>query len=214
VEKQRPPLSNSWALSFAICVFVVATLENFLRWKITEYLTPFLMPFLEMGIVLVFLLSVVCSLVHLFRHRGELPKSSYPLLANIAAFLIMWFVPADWITTRADFRLNYSRRMEVVSDVLARKYDTQGARTTTTSGDLIALPSELSGLSAGGGMIMRRQTQERTLIFFFDFRGILNSFSGFVYSSDDSPPRDADFNARFFEIVRLQKNWYWASSRN
>ena len=189
-------------------------LESFFRWRITELVTPFLMPFLETAISVVFWLSVVCSFVYLVSQRRQLPRSLYPLLVNIAAFLIVWFVPIDWIATRADFRLHYASRMAVVSDVLAGKYDGQSESKTTSRGDLIALPTALSNLSAGGGMIMRRQTPERTLIFFFDFRGILDSFARFVYSSDDSPPRDADFDARFFEVIRLQKNWYWASSRN
>jgi hypothetical protein len=144
----------------------------------------------------------------------NLPKSVYPLTVNIATFLIVWFVPLDWIATRADFKLHYAGRMAVVSDVVAGKYGGPGELTVTTRGDLINLPGAFSNLSAGGGMIMRRRSPARTLIFFYDFRGILDSFSGFVYSSDDSPPRDADFNAQFFQVVRLQKDWYWASSKN
>jgi hypothetical protein len=212
--KRLLPPNGNWARNFAIYVFVAAILENFFRWKITELLTPFLMPLMEMGIGLIFLLSLICSFVHLVRQRKNLPKSVYPLTVNIATFLIVWFVPLDWIATRADFKLHYAGRMAVVSDVVAGKYDGPGELTVTTRGDLINLPGAFSNLSAGGGMIMRRRSPARTLIFFYDFRGILDSFSGFVYSSDDSPPRDADFNAQFFQVVRLQKDWYWASSKN
>jgi hypothetical protein len=213
LEPRLPP-SNRWVIGFAVYASVAAILLVFFRWKLVEFLTPFLQPFLETAVALIFLTSVVCSIAHLVRRRKEFPISSYPLLVNLVAFLIVWFVPLGWIATRADFRLHYSQRMAVVADVLAGKYDVQGEPRTTTRGDMIALPSQLSGLSAGGGMIMRRQTPQRTLIFFFDFCGVLDSFSGFVYSSDDSPPQDADFNSSFFQIVRLQKNWYWASSRN
>jgi len=61
-------------------------------------------------------------------------------------------------------------------------------------------------------MVWRRE--DATLIFFFDYRGILDSFSGFVYSTNDSPPRQGEFGGKFVEVIRLQKNWFWATSSN
>jgi hypothetical protein len=97
--------------------------------------------------------------------------------------------------------------------VLAGKYENH-IQSTGGRGDLIALPSRLSGLSSHGGEIMRFHRQNDTLILFFDYRGILDSFSGFVYSTDDLPPESGDFGGKFFAIERLRNNWFWVSSRN
>jgi len=61
-------------------------------------------------------------------------------------------------------------------------------------------------------MVYRRDGQ--TLIFFFDFRGILDSFSGFVYSTGNIKPQSGDFGGEFVEIEELRSGWYWASSAN
>lgn len=179
-----------------------------------EFLTPFLEPLLEMMAGLVFLASLVWSIVHLVRRlKPKAKEASAPLLINLTAGLIVIFVPFTALTTNLDFRLHYSARMAVVADVLAGRYDNQidnaGAR-----GDLIHLPERLFYLSSGGGDIVRLQEPNRTLILFFSYRGILDSFSGFVYSSDDLPPGKAGFFGNIIESERLRKNWFWIASRN
>jgi hypothetical protein len=47
-------------------------------------------------------------------------------------------------------------------------------------------------------VVDRRDGQ--TLIFFFDFRGILDSFSGFVCSTGNTKPQSGDFGGQFIEI--------------
>ncbi|MNR19056.1 hypothetical protein D3C85_1358200 [compost metagenome] len=49
-------------------------------------------------------------------------------------------------------------------------------------------------------------------VFFFTFRGILDNFSGFIYSSSDQEPQQEDFGGDFKEIKRIDNNWYWVSS--
>src|ERR1700730_3131945 len=88
------------------------------------------------------------------------------------------------------------------------------SRTEAAEATLLTCPPHSPICQAGGGDIVRLRRQNATLIFFFDYRGILDSFSGFVYSTDDSAPRDGDFGGRFVEIERLRQNWFWATSRN
>jgi hypothetical protein len=42
--------------------------------------------------------------------------------------------------------------------------------------------------------------------FFFTYRGILDNFSGFVYSPNDKRPWKNDFDGNFKEIKRYCKN--------
>jgi hypothetical protein len=190
-----------------------AILTNLFRWTLVEYLTPFLEPMLEAGVGIFFLVSSILSVVHLVRNRRDgIAKAVAPLSINVMAALIVIFVPFTELTTNLNFRGHLGARMEVVNDVLAGKYENR-IQNAGGSGDLIALPSRLSALSSSGGEIVRFR-QNETLILFFDYRGILDSFSGFVYSTDDVPPKPGDFGGKFFEIERLRKNWFWVSSRN
>jgi hypothetical protein len=202
------------ALTIALCVFVVGILISLFRWTLVEYLTPFLEPLLEIAIGLVFAISVVWSVVHLIRARKQgFGVALFPLLLNVAIVLIVMFVPFTRLTTQMDFRLRYDARMAIVSNVLDGRYESL-THNRGSRGDLITLPAQLSYLSSGGGDIVRWHRQDGTLIFFFSYRGILDSFSGFVYSTGDAPPKDGDFGGRFVEIERLRQNWFWATSRN
>jgi hypothetical protein len=202
------------ALILALCALGTAILVSLFRWTLVEYLTPFLEPLLEIGVGILFLVSLIWSTVHLIRMRHDgLATAFLPVAVNTVAALIVVFVPFTELTTNLNFRFRLNDRMAVVNDVLAGKYQNQ-IQSAGGRGDLIALPARLSGLSSSGGEIVRFHRQSDTLVLFFDYRGILDSFSGFVYSTDDLPPGPGDFGAKFFEIERLRKNWFWISSRN
>jgi hypothetical protein len=202
------------ALILALCALGTAILVSLFRWTLVEYLTPFLEPLLEIGVGILFLVSLIWSTVHLIRRRHDgLATAFLPVAVNTVAALIVVFVPFTELTTNLNFRFRLNDRMAVVNDVLAGKYQNQ-IQSAGGRGDLIALPARLSGLSSSGGEIVRFHRQSDTLVLFFDYRGILDSFSGFVYSTDDLPPGPGDFGAKFFEIERLRKNWFWVSSRN
>lgn len=213
-EEQAAYRLRSRALTVAIGASAATILLSLFRWTLVEYLTPFLEPLLEIATGLVFLGSLVWSIAHLIRHRRKgMSSAILPLVVNVATGLIVAFVPFTALTSTLNFRFHLNARTAVVSDVLAGKYDKQ-IQSVGGRGDLIALPARLSYLSSGGGEIVRFQRKSDTLILFFDYRGILDSFSGFVYSSDDTPPADGDFGGKFFEVDRLRKNWFWASSSN
>jgi hypothetical protein len=210
-EVREKPCSK--ALLVASCASGVVLFVSIFRWTLVEYLTPFLEPLFEMVVGAFFLAALIWSLVHLISawRRGPV-MSALPVLICLGTATIAVFVPFTALTTDFDLRFHYAARQAVVNDVLAGSYENR-IESSGGRGDLIALPAHLSYLSSGGGEIVR-QRRDRTLILFFSFRGVLDSFSGFVYSSDDMPPKNDDFGGRFVEVSRLRKNWFWAASRN
>jgi len=184
------------------------------RWTLVKVLTPFIEPTLESILGVAFVIVLLWALVHFIWQAKKLgaKRAGTPLLVNVSVLLIVLFVPFSEITVGLNFRWNYSKRMEVVDAVLHGKMN-QFITSSGGLGDFIHLPSSYRGLSDGGDiMVCRRDGQ--TLVFFFDFRGILDSFAGFVYSTDDTTPKNGDFGGRFVEIDHLRPNWYWASSAN
>ena len=205
---------TSRALILALCALGTTILINLFRWTLVEYLTPFLEPLLEIGVGIFFLVSLIWSAIHLIRRRRDgIMKAFMPLAVNVATALIVIFVPFTELTTNLNFRVHLNARMEVVNDVLTGKYENH-IQSAGGRGDLIALPTRLSYLSSSGGEIVRYHRESDVLILFFDYRGILDSFSGFVYSTDDIPPKSGDFGGKFFAIERLRSNWFRVSSRN
>ena len=202
------------ALLVALCSSGVVLFVSIFRWTLVEYLTPFLEPLLEMLAGAFFLVALIWSLVHLMKawKRGAV-VATLPSIVCLGTAAIAVFVPFTKLTTDLDFRYHYAARTTVVNDVLAGRYEKQMEGGGGGRGDLISLPTHLSYLSSGGE-VLRFQHQDRTLILFFSFRGVLDSFSGFVYSSDDMPPLRGDFGGQFVEVSRLRKNWFWAASRN
>jgi hypothetical protein len=205
---------SSHAFILSLCALFALLIVNLFRWTLVEYLTPFIEPPLEIGIGVFFLVSLGWSVVHLIRERhAGMTNAFTPLAVNVATALIVMLVPFTELTTNFNFRLHLNGRTAVVEDVLTGKYENR-VQVAGGRGDLIALPPQLSGLSSSGGEIIRFRRQNDTLILFFDYRGILDSFSGFVYSTDDLPPQSGDFGGKFFAIERLREHWFWVSSRN
>jgi hypothetical protein len=213
-EKQEKRKIASQALTAAVCASCVVILVSIFRWTLVEYLTPFLEPLLEMVIGVFFVVVLIWSIAHAIKAwKHGTGAALLPVLVCLLTSAVAIFVPFTALTTDVNFRLHYAARTAVVGDVLAGKYDDH-IGNSDGRGEWIALPANLSYLSSGGGEIVRFHHQNRTLIFFFSYRGILDSFSGFVYSTDNMPPTNGDFGGQFVEIAPLGKNWFWAASRN
>ncbi|MBZ5644609.1 MAG: hypothetical protein LAO19_17775 [Acidobacteriia bacterium] len=213
VSRGKYHLVGSRALTFATCILGAEIVANVFRWTLVNFLTVFLEPLLEDGLWIALLGSFAWSIVHLIRARKRGPRLMLPpVTVNVLTLLMVLYVPFDYITTQFDFHMNYSARMAVVREVAAGKLDGR-IRVSGGRGDFIGLQPWQSYLSTGGE-IMRWRRPNAQLIFFFDFRGVLSSFAGFVYSTDGTPPRQDDFGGNFVEIEHLRDNWFYASSRN
>ena len=77
-----------------------------------------------------------------------------------------------------DFKMHKTDREKVVSMVESGKLK----ENVPDSPSFIQLPKRYDHLSKGGGEVIAVQKGERLTILFFTYRGILDNFSGFVYS--------------------------------
>jgi len=111
---------------------------------------------------------------------------------------------------KANFLVLRSRRTEAAKEILAGKTGTlvrSGGR-----GDLISLPGYDCVLSTGGCEVMVDHDGKKTFVLFFTFRGVLDRFSGFVYSPTDDPPAKTQFLGDGVQIDRLAPHWFWYAS--
>jgi hypothetical protein len=202
-------------LKFSIVVCSCVLALNVFRWQLIDLLTPFLEPFLEIAAGVLLLVALVWSLIALIRQclQHKISRSNlYALAICLAALAMVLFVPFDNLMLKADFRIYLSRRTQIASEILAGKWESKVTQRGGR-GEWIALSGLDRPLSDGGEVVLWREGNQ-SCILFMTFRGILDSFSGFVYSSDDqSPPSDA-FLGHPVQIEHWRPHWYWYASRN
>lgn len=189
------------AAGLTVCVF---------RWQLVSILTVFIEPLVEIAVFGVFGIALVWAVIHaIVPFRGFRANRFSPFLLGLAASAVFLFVPFNRVELKVDFAVNLHNRTLVAQRILASKSpdeSMQGGR-----GDFVQLTGSESGLSDGGG-VMVWHTAQKQMVFFFTFRGILDSFSGFVYSTNDLPPEKEEFGGEWVEVTHLRKNWYWAAS--
>jgi hypothetical protein len=178
-------------------------------WSLVDLLTPFFAPILWLGVWAMFLFLLITSLIHLLVSIRRPRVSSFvSLLVNLAALVIVLNVPFTRLMLDLDFRLNFNRRMAIVSMVETG----QLASHPTASEQLIALPFGYRSLSKGGGEIIVVQQGNAIIVFFYTYRGVMDNFSGFMYRSDASAPQKGDLGGDFREIKKLRDHWFWVAA--
>ncbi|WP_374055668.1 hypothetical protein [Rossellomorea sp. FM04394] len=135
-------------------------------------------------------------------------KNWKPLFIQVLTVIFMIFFPFTKVTLEMDFKRNHDDRMSVVNKI------NEGAITPNVpyNDSIIHLPGEYQGVSKGGGDILIEKKEKGMKVLFFTFRGIVDSFSGFVYSSSGERPRTGDFGGDFNKVEKLDEHWYFVSS--
>jgi len=186
-------------IMLAIFSSLVVVLFKFFQWSIMDIVTPFAMPFLWLMVYGFFTVVTIISSIRFFK-----TKQWRPVLVQLFTVLLLFFFPFNKIVLDLEFHANKSEREEVGTLIEKEVIKPNVAHNES----LILLPEEYRSLSKGGGEVI----VEDGSVFFFTFRGILDNFSGFVYSPADVKPRQGDFGGDFKEIVKLEKHWYFVGS--
>jgi hypothetical protein len=185
-------------------------LISFLRWQLVSVLTVFIEPILEIAVFGAFGAALVWAIVHaLLPFRGQRANRFSPLLLGACVCLLFVSFPFTAVYLKINFMVLLHERT-LVAERLVRSVQSS-APMDHGRGDMVHLDGLDSQLSDGGD-IMYWHNQGRQMVFFFTFRGILDHFSGFVYSANDRPPEREDFGGEWIEVTRIRKNWYWAAS--
>ncbi|WP_078410506.1 hypothetical protein [Priestia abyssalis] len=187
----------------ALVSSILVVLYKFFEWQIVEILTPFLMPLLWLLVFGFFFVITIRTVITLLKN-----KNWKPFVIQLVTILLWLFFPFTQVLLDIDFKMNKSEREEVVSKVENGTFKPN----VSYNSSLIHLPEEYDQLSKGGGEIVVEKNGDSSSILFFTFRGILDGFSGFVYSPTDQRPSRNDFDGDFKEIEKLDEHWYWVAS--
>ncbi|MBU0679510.1 MAG: hypothetical protein KJ626_15525 [Verrucomicrobia bacterium] len=170
--------------------------------EISYALTIFIAPFAILLIFLVFVGSLIYSIVVPLRRKQRHVLPFVPLIIHVAAIIIILTVPFTNLKINADWRTNLEKRMEVVRMV-------ESGELVPDEIGLIALPRGLDQTSKGGGKIMVEWEGNVIRVLFYYYRGMLGHFSGYVYRPDDTEPKDGDFGSEHIYFEKKQDHWFW-----
>jgi hypothetical protein len=81
---------------------------------------------------------------------------------------------------------------------------------------MISLPNQTPNISAGGNEIETAKRDGKTYVFFYTFRGFLNSYSGFLYvPTGGDPGAFSDVNEEPRAMSdRYDDHWFFVTHRN
>ncbi|CAI8949830.1 Membrane spanning protein [Bacillus sp. IT-79MI2] len=182
---------------------LVLIFYQFLKWYLVEFLTPFAMPFLSIAIHGSFFIILILSIIHLLKY-----KNWKPLIIQLIIIIICTYVPFTKIYLKLDF-ITYKKERKQVIELIEHKELTPNV---DYNNKMIHLPKQFTSTSKNGGDVLIQQNENGTSVFFFTYRGILDNFSGFIYTPNDIKPSKSDFNSEFKEITKMEKNWYYVTS--
>jgi hypothetical protein len=203
-EIKEPSLRN------AIIVCAALLLVTFFQWNLVDIFTVFLFPLLQGALYLVFIVFFIISTVTTIKHRKHLNfKSMLPIYLYVLTILIWIFIPMTNLWLDLNFQLHFAQREKVASLV------EQGELKPNVSWNNITLhlPAEYRSTSLGGGDVLVEKDASSTQVLFFTFRGVLSSYSGFLYTSSNTVPTEF-LGDQLINSIKYADHWYFISSAN
>lgn len=196
-------LKQNRLLFLSLVSSILVILIAFFQWNIIEIITEFLMLTIWLVVFGFFIVITVKTIINLIKN-----KDWKPFIIQLLTILLWLFFPFTQVMLDIDFKINKSEREEVVNMV---ENGTLKLNVPNSS-DAIQLPKKYKHLSKGGGKIFIEEENNQYSILFLTNSGILDSFSGFVYSPKDKKPSQNDFDGDIKEIKKVDKYWYFVVS--
>ncbi len=193
----------------AVATVVLYCLLSFFVWNLIDVVTPFAAPVLWLPILVTATAAILTAIILPIRRWPARRSASFlPLLFLAVCFITTRFIDftALWLSTNFRFRL--AEREQVV-----RRIESGELRPNVShNASLIALPREFASVSLGGGEVLVQRQGDKLKILFFTFRGVLDNFAGFVYTSDGLTPKRGDFAGEFIIIRKVRDRWFYVSA--
>lgn len=203
IESKFARKYGKFASAASIAAGLILLLARFAEWWIADFATPFGAFALESLVWIIFAACLITFVVRAVRDRFRrgtwipVVVSSLALIASLSLPLLQW-----WI--KLNFAVHRDARHRVVADVVAGKLHPNVLHNPK----LIALGEVYPHVSAGGNEIVVETHGGRDYIFFYAYRGILDSYAGFLFVPEGGDPRTVS-DASGSQIRQLSTEWYY-----
>jgi uncharacterized membrane protein len=163
-------------------------------------------------IIVSYLIVLIASLTCLLKFKKIGWKSFVPLCINAVAILFMFFVPIGEFKKNLKFSKNKDIYNKIVIEVLnGKKFPVDGIcvdRADNTSFCSVNISNEYPNITTENRIIIEK-IENKAYILFYDFVGLKDNYSGFLYVADGGDPKRYD-DAKL-KIKFIEKNWYYVS---
>ncbi|WP_157764784.1 hypothetical protein [Solibacillus sp. R5-41] len=155
---------------------------------------------LLLGGIVLFILSVV----HIFRrYKKTRVKSFLPLILSVTLIFLVIDRPLSPLFQNVEFSFKLDKREEVARQIINGEI-----KPSNESGNLFLVPKKYNNFSLSDGNEVMKMNDK---LFFFTVRGILDNFSGYVFSPRGLEPTNEDVQATIIRMQKLNNNWYFVS---
>lgn len=193
-------MNNKVFLSLLSSLLVLV--YQFFKWQITNTISPFLSMLLWLVIIVFFILTTILAIVLLFKRKQWVPFSM-----QLITLVLLFVIPFSEMNLTLNFKSKKSKREDVV-----RLVENGTLKSSNSDGTIIHLPQKYKSASQDGMIILNKGNGKYSILFLTN-RGILNSFSGFVYSPTNIKPSQGDFYGHLTEIKKMEYHWFFVSSQ-
>jgi len=157
--------------------------------------------------LILFILTIILliiSVISISKNYKEMKiKSFLPLLLSIVLLFILIDRPFFPIFQSIEFSFNLDEREEVANQILDGEIQPSNERR-----DLYRVPEHYNQSALSNGKEVLKIDDK---LLFFKVRGILDNFSGYVYSPDGTVPTNEDVQADIIELRKMNTNWYYVA---
>lgn len=191
---------------FSLVLGVVLIFEKIFWASIFIIISPFYLFPLEILLNVAFFVVLGWALIYaVLKFKTDRHKAYIPLAINIIIGFFIYLFPIQNLVVNVDFYSKLEDREKFVSMVKSHEL-------INMKNGFVKLPQKEKHLSKGGDIIVEEKN-DTIKIFFYTFRGILDSYSGFIYCSDDTEPSKNTFGGDITQIKKMKDHWFWVVFR-
>ena len=196
-----PPLGMV-SIWFGVILIGITAVAHFFTASPTQLWANPIMTGLQLALVAL----IMGSLLYLVLQAScGLKLAAVPLIINVGTLLIVRFVPFDGLWQEMRFQWHWADYNNVVQLV------ENGSLQPDEQGYAL-LPHRYRSLVRDGDAVRINTDDDVTRIFFYTKRQSPQSFSGYLYRSDNNPPQPGDFDGRWRYVAQKRPHWFYCSS--
>ena len=190
-----------------IIISIIIFLLSFLYfWYISEIFNTLFIFSLGVFIILAiaYISCFICTIIYLVKNHKSILDFIIPILMIFNLLVILKF-PFSACKRDLELRIYEKKRNEVIQLV-------QNNKLKTDSRGNARLPKKYKNISVSGEIVIYQNDENGVVIGFWNYRGMLSSYSIIVYSSKDEELIKEKIKD-IIEIKTLKEHWYFIAAR-
>ncbi len=173
------------------------------KWFLVDFLTPFINIFIIVYLILMLILILIVLIILINN------KQWITIMIATIICLLMIILPIDSYAESARFHILQSKMEQTALNTIRGDY---GKLSDDNNVDVLSLPDSLHNLSRGGGDVLVFHNADKSAVFFFTYRGLIDNFSGYVYLTDLNAKYLLKNYSDWIQIIQIDQHWFFYCS--